>query len=147
MPGLGRVADLSPLAGQRLIRLFCANNPDIRDLSPIRLNRLDHLDVSHTGLRELTGLAEAPVSNLNIAGTSITDLGPVRRMSRLQVFDCSGCQVTDFEPLTAVPLRGLRADVRPDRDAAVLRRIKTLETVNGLPVKEFLKRPPGRTPK
>jgi hypothetical protein len=146
-PGLGRITDLSPLSGMRLRRLFCANNPGIRDLSPIRIDRLDYLDVSRTGLQTLVDLNEAPLSNLSIAGTSIHDLEPIRQMPKLQVFDCTGCPVTNFEPLTATALRELHADVRADRDEVVLKRISTLETINGVSVKQFWKRLSANSPK
>ncbi len=116
-PGLGLVTDLSPLSRLRLIRLFCGmNNSGIRDLSPIQLDRLDYLDVSHTGCRLWPGSPRHRLANLNIAGTPISNLEPIRRMSKLQVLDCTDCPVTDFGSLTAVPLRELHADVRADRD-------------------------------
>jgi hypothetical protein len=49
--------------------------------------------------------------------------------------------VTDFSPLKEMPhLRALTCDFKMDRDAAILRSVKTLETINRIPVKEFWKR-------
>jgi hypothetical protein len=39
-----------------------------------------------------------------------------------------------------MPLRALKADILTERDAAILRDIKTLTTINDLPVAEFWKR-------
>lgn len=138
-PGHGTVTDLSPLSELNLKELHCRNNPGIRNLSPIRLDRLEFLDASYTGLESLSGLTKAPLVTVKIAGTPIHDLGPVRRMSRLRALDCTGCPITNFQPLTATPLRELTANIEADRDATVLNRIRTLEKINGKPVKEFWK--------
>jgi hypothetical protein len=138
-PGHGTVTDLSPLSGLKLKELHCRNNPDLRDLSPVRLDGLEFLDASYTGLDTLTGLTKAPLVTLKIAGTPVDDLGPIRAMTKLRTLDCTDCPITDFEPLTAIPLRELSANIRADRDAVVLARIKTLVKINRLPVKEFWK--------
>ncbi|VTR91455.1 internalin f : Uncharacterized protein OS=Azospirillum lipoferum (strain 4B) GN=AZOLI_2723 PE=4 SV=1: LRR_4 [Gemmata massiliana] len=145
--GLGVLTDLSPLSGLKLKELHCRNNPGLRDLSPIRLDGLEFLDASCTGLETLAGLTKAPLVTIKIAGTPIRDLGPVRQLSKLRTLDCTGCPVTDFGPLTATPLRELSANVQAERDAAVLNRIKTLEKINGKPVKEFWKSASTTRPK
>jgi len=38
-----------------------------------------------------------------------------------------------------MPLKELRCDFKPKRDAEILRSIKTLETINGKTTKEFWK--------
>lgn len=138
-PELGVLTDLSPLSGLTLKELHCRNNPHLRNLSPIRLDSLEFLDASYTGLETLSGLMGAPLVTLKVAGTPITDLGPVSKMSKLRALDCTDCAIADFEPLATTSLRELRANVRTDRDAAALRRIKTLESVNRMPAKEFWK--------
>lgn len=140
--GLGLVTDLSPLSTLTLTELHCRNNPGLSDLSPVRLKNLEFLDASYTGLKSLGGLTEAPLVTLKIAGTQVNDLGPVRKIAELKSLDCSDCPITDFTPLTAIPLRELRANVRADRDLAVLQRVKTLVTINRVPVKEYWKQHP-----
>jgi hypothetical protein len=51
----------------------------------------------------------------------------------------AGTKLTDLSPLKAMPLRELWCDIKPERDAEILRSIRTLETINGKPVKEFWK--------
>ncbi|AMV22003.1 protein kinase domain-containing protein [Planctomyces sp. SH-PL14] len=138
-PGLGILTDLSPISGLTLKELHCRNNPGLRDLSPVRLDSLEFLDGSYTSLETLSGLTGAPLHTLKIIGTPVTDLGPVRRMSKLKTLDCTDCPIADFEPLAATSVRELRANVRTERDAAALRKIKSLEYVNRLPAKEFWK--------
>jgi hypothetical protein len=48
-------------------------------------------------------------------------------------------KVTDLSPLREMPLYVLRCDFKYERDADILRSIKTLETINDKPVKEFWK--------
>jgi hypothetical protein len=47
--------------------------------------------------------------------------------------------VTDLSPLKEMPLRDLRCDFKFERDAAILRSIKTLETINQKPAAQFWK--------
>ncbi|QJW92991.1 protein kinase domain-containing protein [Frigoriglobus tundricola] len=145
-PGRGTLTDLSPLSELKLQELHCRNNPNLRDLSPIQLDHLGFVDASFTGLETLVGLSEAPLVTLKISGTPIRDLGPVRKMSKLKVLTCIDCPITDFEPLTAIRLRELNANVQVERDAAVLKRIHTLEKINDVPVAEFWKSLPPTTP-
>jgi len=47
--------------------------------------------------------------------------------------------VSDLSPLKDMPLKELKCDFKPERDAKILRSIKTLETINGKPAKDVLK--------
>ncbi len=47
--------------------------------------------------------------------------------------------MTDLSPLRGMPLKELRCDFKPERDAKILRSIKTLETINGKSAREFWK--------
>ena len=123
------------MSGARLAPL-----PMLRDLSTIRLNDLEFLDASYTGLETLDELTEASLVTLKVAGTAITDLSPIRKMPKLRTFDCSDCAITDFKPLTAVQIKNLNADIREARDAAILKRITSLRYINEMPVNQFWKR-------
>ena len=48
-------------------------------------------------------------------------------------------KVSDLVPLKDLPLSQLWCDFKPERDAAILGSIKTLETINGKPAAEFWK--------
>ncbi|MBM3891214.1 MAG: leucine-rich repeat domain-containing protein, partial [Verrucomicrobia bacterium] len=63
----------------------------------------------------------------------------------LTVLHCGKNRVQDFSPLAGLSLRELSCDFNPQRDAPVLRQIRSLQTVNGLPAGEFWKRQ-GLTP-
>jgi len=44
-----------------------------------------------------------------------------------------------LSPLKDLPLTNIECDFQPERDAEILRSIKTLETINGKPAAEFWK--------
>ena len=52
---------------------------------------------------------------------------------------CAGTKVSDLSPLKGMPLKQLSCDFKPERDAEILRSIKTLETINDKPAAEFWK--------
>ena len=70
--------------------------------------------------------------------TKVSDLSPLKGMP-LEDLDCQGSQVTDLSPLKDLPLTKLQCNFRPERDAEILRSIKTLETINDKPAVEFWK--------
>ncbi len=49
----------------------------------------------------------------------------------LTALACTHTPVSDLSPLKGVPLKELRCDFKPERDAAILLSIKTLENING----------------
>jgi hypothetical protein len=58
---------------------------------------------------------------------------------KLTTLFCDGARVGDLSALKGMPLKGLRCDFDPKRDAEILRSIPTLETVNGRPAAEVLR--------
>jgi hypothetical protein len=79
---------------------------------------LKGLDPSHT-----------LVTNIGLAG-----LEDCKDLTSLWL---TGTKVTDLSPLKGMPLKELSCDFQPERDAEILRSIKTLETINGKPAAEF----------
>ena len=58
----------------------------------------------------------------------------------LTYLSCDRTKVTDLSLLKDMPLKFLCCDFKSERDAAILRSIKTLETINDRPAPEFWKR-------
>ena len=112
----GRLADLSPLKGMPLGHLSCGNTP-VSDLSPLK------------------GM---PLTDLNCAFTPVSDLSPLKGMKLTQLY-CDHTKVSDLSPLKGMPLKELNCDFKPERDAEILRSIKTLKTINDKPAAEFWK--------
>jgi hypothetical protein len=62
----------------------------------------------------------------------------------LTIVECGYTLVSDLSPLKGMPLQDLHCDFKPERDAALLRSIKTLGTINGKPAAEFWKVASGK---
>jgi hypothetical protein len=85
------------------------------------------------------------VTELWLTAPTLVDIDPVRALTGLQVVRC-GSAVADLSPLKGLPLKEVSCEFKPERDAAILRSIKTLEKINGKPAKEFWKEVDGRGP-
>jgi Leucine-rich repeat (LRR) protein len=112
--GQTNVADLSPVKKMPLESLVCRESL-VRDLWPLQGKKLVYLDCSDTDVSDLTPLQGMPLERLHLRGSKVTDLSPLR----------------------GLPLREIICDFRPERDAEVLRSLKTLETINSKPARDF----------
>jgi Leucine-rich repeat (LRR) protein len=124
----GVLADLSPLKGLPLAWLYCQNNP-VRDLSPLKGMPLVTLSCGGTQVSDLLPLVGMRLTVLSCNDTAVGSLAPLAGMP-LSVLWCNNTKVTDFSPLRSTPLKELRCDFVPDRDASVLREIKSLTKIN-----------------
>ncbi len=112
-------------------------NGKLSDLRPLAGLKLRKLNVGGTAVRDLAPLAGMPLGTLWMGWTPAADLSPLRGLP-LTYLDCQG-QDRDLTPLRDLPrLEGLKCVYRPERDAAALRAIKTLKTVNDKPAAEVL---------
>ncbi len=157
-PGRGKLADLSPLKGMKLIYLD-AGYSQVSDLSPLKGMPLNILLLSNvpvsdfaalkdmklavlwlggTQLSDLSPLKGMPLRDLICNGTRVSDLSPLKGM-QLMHLRCQDTRVTDLSPLKGMPLKEVHCDFQPKRDAAILRSIKTLEKINGKPAAQFWK--------
>jgi hypothetical protein len=64
----------------------------------------------------------------------------------LQELFIHGTRVTDMSVIKDFPLKILGCDFKPERDAELLRSIKTLERINNKPAAEFWKQFPDKKP-
>ena len=97
------------------------------------------LSVADTKVRDLTPLAGMPsLGHLNLAGTDVSDLSPVRDL-RLTEILCDRTKIVDLSPLKNMPLKSLTCDFVPERDSEILRSIKTMERINEKSAAEFWK--------
>jgi serine/threonine protein kinase len=131
------VADLSPLKDMKLTGLNCSGTK-VSDLSPLKDMKPTYLNCIGTPVADLSPLIGMPLSEVWISRTQVRDLAPLRGMP-LQTLDCSSMSVGNLAPLAGMPLKKLYCDFKPERDAAILRSIKSLETINGKPADEFWK--------
>jgi Leucine-rich repeat (LRR) protein len=77
------------------------------------------------------------LQSLYLNGTNVTDLSTLKDCKNLTRLRIDHTKVTDLSLLKGMPLKELTCDFRPDRDAEILRSVKTLETINGKPAAEF----------
>lgn len=135
--GKGKLSDLSPLKDMKLTVLICSGT-DVSDLSPLKAMRLAGLSCNNTKVSDLSPLKDVKITWLNCAATNVSDLSPLKYM-KLTFLDCKNTKVSDLSPLKGMPLKELWCDFKPARDCKILLSIKTLETINDKPVKEFWK--------
>ncbi|MGH7222302.1 MAG: hypothetical protein ACRELF_03675, partial [Gemmataceae bacterium] len=135
--GRGQKLDLTPLAGLPL-EFLCVNLTQVSDLTPLKDVPLTTLLCSNTPVSDLTPLRGMPLKLLQVFNTKVSDLSPLKRMP-LEELECQGSGVTDLSPLKDLPLTRIQCDVQPERDAKILRAIKTLQKINGKPAEEFWK--------
>jgi len=68
------------------VRLDLAGNPQLRDIAPLARLPLSRLDLSKTGVVDLTALKGAPLTQLLLTGCEgLRDLSPLKECRRLQV--------------------------------------------------------------
>jgi Leucine-rich repeat (LRR) protein/tRNA A-37 threonylcarbamoyl transferase component Bud32 len=159
LTGKGKVADLWPLKGLKLVYLRVSDNP-VADLTPLRGMPLDTLYVAGTQVADLAPLRGMPLAYLDCRGTRVADLGPLRDLP-LSVLLCDstpvrdlgplggmgltelGCQntpVRDLFALTGMPLRALACDFNVWRDAGVVGTLPALQEFNHKAAGPFLKK-------
>ncbi|QDU21856.1 protein kinase domain-containing protein [Urbifossiella limnaea] len=153
-----QLTDVSPLQGLKLTHLSWNGNP-VADLSPLRGMPLEYLMAWGWSGTDLTPLKGMPLTWLNVGGggrltdlsplaglpldflcvniTQVSDLGPLAGMP-LRTLHFANTRVTDLSPLRGLQLRAVQFSYLPERDAAALRAIPTLETINDRPAAEVL---------
>jgi hypothetical protein len=117
------------------------------------------LNLDRCSIDDLTPLRGMPLKSLQARCEMLSNLGPLAGM-KLETLDLDGAAVEDLTPLKGMPLRTLNANnckklhdlsplggmslttilLPPDaRQIEVLRDMKTLGSINGLPPAQFWK--------
>ena len=142
---LGKLSDLSALRGLRLIWLDFSGT-QVSDLSPLQEMPLTGLAFHGAPVADLSPLVGMKLTFLTFGGSYVSDISPLRGMP-LTYLHCQLLpKVTTLAPLKDLPLKTLLCDFNPERDAATLRSIKTLEEINWKPAAEFWKEVESQTP-
>jgi Leucine-rich repeat (LRR) protein len=138
------LSDLLPLRAWSELKILTCQGPNDRqtpslnDLSPLAGMKLTLLGVPFTRVSDLKPLKGMKLTYLNCGGTLVSSLLPLADMP-LGDLNFSDTQVKDLSPLAGMPLKHVLGDFQPQRDAAILRSIKTLEKINNKPAAEFWK--------
>lgn len=138
--------DLTQLRGLTLRSLVCRNT-NVVDLAAVKAMPLEELDCSGSkvpNLEQLKGLAS--LKKLDVAGTAVPELTPLRGLT-LQVLSCARTPVRDLAALRGMGLSALDCRQTPvdeldmmHANLDVLLSLKGLQTWNGQPAADFLKR-------
>jgi hypothetical protein len=129
------IRDLSPLRNMPLTDLEC-NGAPVTDLRPLAGLPLTRLDVGDTRVRDLSPLKGMKLVSLHVEGAKVDDLSVLRGMP-LTELHCERTGVVDFSAVAEAPLKEFWFDFKPERDGDLLRGLKTLEVINGMPTKKF----------
>ena len=150
------IADLSQLHGFPLLVLNVSGTL-ARDLTPLRDMPLEWLDGSKTNVQNLSGVESLPLLRLSLNDTQIGDLALLSNIKTLEQLHLGSSRLLDlapleglklkllecispvasFAPLAKMPLEELSAQIDPVRDAATLKAIATLKTINQKPAEQF----------
>ncbi|MFN0018269.1 MAG: SUMF1/EgtB/PvdO family nonheme iron enzyme [Pirellulaceae bacterium] len=132
------VSDLKPLQGMKLQGLECSSMSKLTDLSPLRGMPLTGLSIAFTPVQDLSPLQGMNLADLNCESTAVSDLSLLAGMPLVDI-NYRGTKVTDISALKGMPLTRVTCDFNPDRDAQILREIKTLQFINNQPAAKFWK--------
>lgn len=135
--GQGQKVDLAQLAGMPLENLYC-NTLTLSNLGALRNMPLQFLQCAESNIADLTPLRGLQLTHLNVNTTTVRDLSPLREMP-LNSLDCQGLPLAELKSLTELKLTEIYCDFDFERDAPLLRTIKTLERINDEPAGDVLK--------
>ncbi len=112
------ISNLPSLKGLPVSRLDLSGS-GVTDLSPLQGARVRYLNASRTGIRSLTGLRRVPLRELDLFGTPVADLAGLEGMP-LTRLSLSGTSVHDLTPLRGMPLEFLDLNGTPVADLSPL---------------------------
>ncbi len=131
------MADLEPLRSLPLEKLDLTRNR-VRDLTPLKAVPLKKLVVSDNPVRDLTPLGGMHLVSVEaLQCPSLSDLTPLAGQA-IEFLNMAGSGVVNLAPLSTMALKKLTLDPYPWRDLQFLKKIPTLEEVNGQPLTDFL---------
>jgi serine/threonine protein kinase len=115
-----QVQDLTPLKRMpRLTSLTISGCSQLKDLTPLKGMKLDRLGLYNIPLRYWTPLRDVSVNSIGLGSTLVVDLTPLQGKQLVRI---------DLNPKNVV------------KGMDVLRAMKSLRSINGLPPAEFWKR-------
>lgn len=141
LSGCLNLMSLDGLQGGSLATLTIAGSPRLESLRGLTdLPRLRQITIQNCPkLKDLSGLQGLPIKELNIAGSTVRDLAPLKGLP-LEKLNLDRClDLHDLTPLAGLPLVEITLPPVVDAGIDVLRRIPSLQTINGRPAAQFKK--------
>jgi len=137
-----RVTDAWPLRAFPALRKLDLGDDRVQsllaDIGFLKGMKLQELGLANTKVVDLAPLQGTPLLRLQVSGTPLKDLSPLRG-SKLTSLSISNTAVTDLAPLKDLPLQRMEVDRNMVGDGSALKAIKSLKTVNELPIADFVK--------
>ena len=134
--GKGKLFDLAPLKGMKLIALDCFYT-QVADLSPLKRMSLTHLNCGSTQVADLSPLKGMPLTDLGCNITQVADLLPLKNM-KLAILNCGGTRVVDLSPLKRMPLTSLECAATAVADLSPLKGMPlTVLTCHATPLSDL----------
>jgi serine/threonine protein kinase len=132
-----QVSDLGPLKGMKLKSLDIGFCP-VHDLAPLANMPLDTLGMTYCHeLRDLTPLKGMKLTSLNLGQCiKVRDLSVLKGMP-LTSLGLAATGVRDLSPLAGMKLRSVSILLPVDKGLDILRRMDSVESINGKPPDEF----------
>lgn len=116
----GKVVDLSPLKGAtELIHLTLLDCKELTDLKPLKGMKLNHL---------------------NIGGSMVSDLTPIRNLPLTGLILDKCTELRDLTPLEGMSLHEVYMPPQATKGVEVLRQMKLLRSINNAPAANFWQR-------
>ncbi len=133
LSGKSAISSLEPLNKLSGLTEVNISGTGVTDLMPLRnLNKLEILDISHTGVSILEPLHYC--SNLNqlrLRGTPVTDISVIPLFTSLSTLDLSATKVTSLDAIREMTMiKDLRIDHTSVRDISPLSAMVSLEMLN-----------------
>ena len=104
---------------------------------PLRAHYERYSPVCDYSVLEDMPLEDAPLIELNVAGSQVSDLTPVKS-APIEALGLTGSKVADYTQLEGMKLRRLWIDADiPDAAAKIIRDMDTLTQINDMAIEEF----------
>jgi Leucine-rich repeat (LRR) protein len=152
------LTDLDTLRGLKITSLCARQMASLTNIAGLEKMPLTLLELDATRVTDLTPIADCPIKSLCLRYSSVKDLAPLQNMKleylylpgsrgitsleplknmTLKKLDVCGVSC-DLAPLKSVNVNELMCSFHPDKHVALLKRHKSLATINGAPVEDFL---------
>jgi hypothetical protein len=112
--GHGHSFDVKQLEGIELKSLSLWE-VDASDLSPIKQNRLNRIQLIMTNTQDISPLTRMPLEQVELHWTKVSDLSPLRG-APIKSIKIDSDYITDLSPLRGMPLEVVRLNLRAESD-------------------------------
>lgn len=136
------VEDITPLAGMPIQELIIYGCP-VKDLTVLKGMPLKSLRIGETNVADFSPLKGLPLTHLSLYASEVSDLAPLEGMllESLDIQVIGSGKISDLTPLKGMKLKHLEFDEDTViRGMNVIRSMKSLEEINGMPADEFWKK-------